>query len=598
MPLSHPLRSPWAGQAIGAERPLPEYPRPMLARNQWINLNGAWQFAVVPSTAADLAEQPWPDGYDGTITVPFAIETIASGVARDLLPDQTLFYRRRIHVPPAWQAGRVAINFEAVDHECVVWIDGDLAGGHTGGYLPFSIDIADSGESHDVVVAVRDPSDTGGQPYGKQALAPGTIWYTATSGIWGTVWAEPLPGNAITRIHSACWPDLTGLDVTVECEQPAEVEVTLGPATVQGRSGIPIAVSIPDARQWSPEDPHLYPVTATTGQDSAESWAAVRTVRLGPIPGAPATERPAVLLNGRPILLNTPLDQGYWPETGMTPPSEDALLFDLDYLAEAGFNGVRTHIKVESRRFYHLADQRGMLIVQDMVNGGRPRVDINQSRYVMALGIHRADRSARALAKSGRADPENRRAFEAHVLDTVRHLEVHPSVVAWVTFNEAWGQYDSARISAMIRDADPTRPIDSTSGWYDQGGGDFRSRHRYVLALQRPPRGDRRPYLISEFGGHNLRIEGHLWPGADEYGYTFHSSPAELADALAALYRQQLIPLVDDGLRGCVYTQVSDVEIETNGLLTYDRQPKLEAAVLRELNQELYRRFELIGRPQ
>ncbi|MFV0427431.1 MAG: glycoside hydrolase family 2 protein [Beutenbergiaceae bacterium] len=600
MPAAHDLRSPWSGQALGRGMPLPDYPRPMLERSQWLNLNGPWQYAVESSTSPDIAEQPIPTRYQGQLTVPFAIESVASGVGADFAPDQTLFYRRTFRVPAAWEQLRVVLNFEAVDYECLVRVNGDVLGRHLGGYLPFSIHLPPGVTDVDLVVAVRDPSDAGGQPYGKQALNPETIWYTATSGIWGTVWAEPLPDNAISSLAVTSWPDLAGVDLLVEADEMAACDVTIdGPdgacwnLTVQPGTVHP--VPLPQARPWSPDDPNLYRITVTNGPDDVRSWFALRTVAVGPIPGATADERPAVLLNGQPILLNTPLDQGYWPESGMTAPCDDALIAELQELKNLGFNGVRKHIKVESRRFYHHADRIGMMVIQDMVNGGRPRVSINQSRAVMVLGLHLADPPPAQLARAGRDDPENRELFEADIRGTIDHLAPHPSVVMWVLFNEAWGQYDTHRLEAMIREADPTRLIDAASGWYDQGGGDFRSRHRYTLSLQRPPRRDRRPYFLSEFGGLNLPVSGHLWPGSQQFGYRFHASAADLAQGLSTLYRKQLIPLVENGLRACVYTQVSDVEIETNGLFTYDRILKVDAQLLRQLNGELMQAFDRLG---
>lgn len=438
--------------------------------------------------------------------------------------------------------------------------------------------------------------------YGKQSDSPGGIWYTATSGIWGTVWAEPLPECAITRVTSHTHPDCGGIDVLVETDQPSAVEVQLelpdgGSVSATGNSGEPIGVGLENPRLWRPEDPYRYRLRVRAGADEVTVWAGVRTIEIGPIPGASRGERPAVLLNGEPIFLNTPLDQGYWPESGLTPPADEALLFDLLAMRELGFNGVRTHIKVQPRRFYDHADRLGMLVVQDVVNGGQPRVTIKESSVIQALDLHFGDTSRRQLARAGRSDPENRARFEADLAELLRLLDPHPSIVVWTLFNEAWGQYEADRLEEQLRALDPTRLVDATSGWFDQGGGDFRSRHRYVLRLIRPPHKDRRPFFLSEFGGHNLAIDGHGWEGPGRYGYTFHSDAAKLTAALTRLWREQLIPLVAHGLRGCVYTQVSDVESENNGLLTYDRQlMKPDAGVLRTLNAEIDAAFAALGR--
>lgn len=601
-PVATALRTPWAEQVFGNPLPLPEYPRPMLHRDDWLCLNGAWSYAIVPATG-ELASQPIPETTQGTVQVPFAIETVASGVGRTLGADETLCYRRAVELPAAWADRRVVVNFEAVDFQCVVWADGQLIGAHRGGYAPFKVELPRAtGRPIDLVVAVRDPGPAGGQQYGKQSDQPGGIWYTATSGIWGSVWAEPLPANAITQINALPRPELDGFEIEVATETPTQVKIVVelpdgGLVRASGDAGRPIAVQLPEPRRWTPADPHIYPIRVSTADDQVGSWAGLRTVQVGPIPGADVRQLPAVLLNGEPIFLNTPLDQGYWPETGMTPPSDEALIFDLEQLKQLGFNGVRKHIKVESRRFYHHADRLGMLVIQDAVNGGKPWLGINGSRAAMVLDRHPPDTSKIALDAGGRRSLANREEFESDLAEMIWRLQGHPAIICWVVFNEAWGQYDSTRIAGLVRGLDPTRLIDATSGWFDQGAGDFRSRHRYVLKLVAPPRRDRRPYLLSEFGGYNLPVDGHNWEARGSYGYKFHADASQLDDALSLLYRAELIPLVAKGLRGCVYTQLSDVETETNGLFTYDRQVlKPDAAALRVLNAELLDAFAALGR--
>lgn len=600
MPHATRLRTPWAFQAVGHPNPLPDYPRPMLERAEWCSLNGWWDYAVRPAVGALVVESQ-PICYDGRINVPFALETVASGVTRALAADETLFYRRRVEPPEAWQGRRVVLNFEAVDYECAVWVDGQCVGSHRGGYLPFTIELPWHGDPVEVVVGVRDPGPDAGQQYGKQSDQPGGIWYTATSGIWQSVWMEQLPDNAITGVHAVTTDTLDGLDVQVTTERPCPVDVVVelpdgDSLAAAGKSGEQIRVRLPEPRLWSPEDPFRYRLQVRTCHDEVRSWAALRTVEIGRIPGAPGGQRHAVLLNGFPILLNTPLDQGYWPETGLTAPADEALVADLQRMRELGFNGVRKHIKVESRRFYDHADRLGMLVIQDVVNGGKPRHSLRQSRFVMSLDVQLDDTSRRAQAAAGRQDRERREIFESDLMGMIGLLSPHPSVVCWTIFNEAWGQYQTNRIEAMVRAADPTRLVDAASGWHDQGGGDFRSRHRYVLGLRRPARRDRRPFFLSEFGGYNLVVDGHTWEVAGHYGYGTQADEGLLNRAVGTLYREQLIPLVARGLRGCVYTQVSDVETETNGLLTYDRQVlKPDAGLLRSLNAELYAAFDALG---
>ncbi len=575
----------------------------MLVRSRWASLNGPWQYAVRPALGgpeASPAREPVPKRWDGEIVVPYAIETGSSGVGRALQPDEVLHYRRTVSVPESWRGGRVVVWFEAVDHHCAVRVDGRLVAEHRGGYLPFSAELPRTDRDQvELLVSVRDPSDAGLQQRGKQSLQPRDIWYTATSGIWQPVWLEPLPEAAVTSVVAVATPDLTALDVVVEAEQPGPVTVEVGlpgggAARAQGQVAQPVRVRLAEPRPWSPGDPHLYPVVVTTATDRVESWAALRTVRVGTPPGG---SRPVVLLNDAPVLLNTPLSQGYWPESGMTAPSDEALRYDLEVVRDLGFTGVRCHIKVESRRFYHHADRLGLLVLQDAVSGGRPRVGLAGSGLVQALGLPAEDRSCWALRQAGRADRANREEFIAELEGLVRHLMGHACVVMWVPFNEAWGQFDARGAARFLRRLDPTRLVDHASGWFDQGAGDVRSRHRYVLALRRPPARDRRPYLVSEYGGLNLAVPGHLWHESARFGYRFFDDQAALAEAFTRLYRDQLVPLVRHGLAGCVYTQVSDVEIETNGLLTYDREVlKLDPDLVRALNADLEAAFQAAHR--
>lgn len=667
-PSSPGLSTIW-GDALDRTRPFPEYPRPALARDAWLSLNGSWDYAICPATPGrSIARQAVPDHWDGAIIVPFAVETAASGVGRGLLPSEYLAYRRTVTVP--W-AGRVAINFEAVDYECAVFADGQLLGTHRGGYLPFSFDLPDvdpptpagsmpsaagtrqpdvdpsarAGRAREVelVVLVRDPSDTGLQQRGKQVLKPGGIMYTATSGIWQSVWLEPLPEVAITRVLATTLPDRAGWRFLVEAgpthtigvgegvgvegdgaggatgcpthtvgekggeggggDRGAEavdvvVHLESGTVTASGRTGTPIEVRVPEPHLWSTADPHLYPVTVTTAGDRIATYAALRAVEWGPIPGAAPDQKPAVLLNGRAIFPNTPLSQGYWPESGLTAPSDEALAFDLEQMRDLGFNGVRTHIKVESRRFYWHADRLGMLVVQDAVNGGRNGTTFAEGALIQATGRMRGDRSRRDLARTGRTALAGRREFEAELLAMIRLLEVHPSIVMWVPFNESWGQFESLRIEAAVRAADPTRLIDHASGWHDQGGGDVRSRHRYVLPLIAPPARDPRPFYLSEFGGYTLPVSGHVWEDGS-WGYRAYRDGEALAAAYRHLFEEQLVPLIARGLRGAVYTQLSDVESEANGLFTYDRKVlKLPRKLIRELNAAVDRAFEALGSEQ
>ena len=577
--------------------PLPEHPDPMMERARWESLNGWWQCAIVPAGSPGPAPGQWRP-----ILVPFAVETPASGVARPLLPDERLHYRRPVPIPPAWRGERIRIHFCAVDHECGVMIDGRPAARHTGGYLPFHVDVADTDrDAVELGLEVADPTDTRDIQRGKQSLNPRTIWYTATSGIWGSVWMEPLPRTAIEAVDIRSEPDLTGFRLRVGVEGdgrgPLEVEVDLpdgGRLRAAGTTGAWNRVGIPDPLPWSPDSPALYRFTIRAGGDEVRTWSALRTVALSAASaGGPGR---CVLLNGEPVLVNAPLSQGYWPESGMTPPDEAALLHDLTTLRRMGFNAVRVHVKVESRRFYHLCDRLGLMVVQDMVSGGVPPLGIRASGAVQALGLTLPDRWAVFRRWTGRGGAVGRGRFVRELAGVIRHLRGHPCIVVWVPFNEGWGQFDARGAERFVRRADPTRLVDAASGWFDQGGGDFRSRHRYVLRLVAPPRGDGRAFYLSEFGGLNLVVEGRAWPGAP-FGYRFLGDRGALARAMTELYRGQLVPLVAGGLAACTYTQVSDVERESNGLMTYDRVVvKVDPALMARLNRELEVAFARVRR--
>ena len=579
------------------------HPDPMCERAQSVLLDGWWEHVVLPG--ADLDRQDLPAHGWEPVRVPFAIETPDSGVSRQLQPDETLVYRRRLTVPGSWAGRRLRIVLSAVDHSCQLRVGGRVVAEHVGGYLPVEAVLdretvaagARAADGLELVVLVTDPTDTACVQRGKQVLSPRTIWYTATSGIWGTTWVEPLPQVAVTGLRVEPLPGLDGFRVRVDTDGvgPTRCELTLvsadGDETVTtGRTGTWTRVPVERPQLWSPRSPALYRVRARVDEDEVSSWAGLRSVGVGPEGGSGRNRR--VLLNGEPVLVNAPLSQGYWPSSGMTPPDEDAIERDLRTLKEMGFNAVRVHTKVESRRFYHLCDRLGLMVVQDMVSGGRAPLGIRASGVVQALGLTVPDRSRLFRQWTGRGRAADRTQFARELAAMVRHLRCHPSVIMWVPFNEGWGQFDSRLAEAAVRRLDPTRLVDAVSGWFDQGGGDLRSRHRYVLRLRPAPRRDRRPYYLSELGGLNLAVPGHVWRDEPQFGYGFSADAGALAEAMTRLYREQLIPLARRGLAACTYTQVSDVERETNGLMTYDREvTKVEPSLMALLNGELEEAF-------
>lgn len=596
-PVSGHLMTEWAA-AIDPTAPLPEYPRPQMVRSDWLNLNGLWDYAVTANDA------PPPDAFDGEILVPFAIETALSGVKRPLLPEQRLWYRRFFAIPEAWSGERILLHFEAVDWQCACSVNGRPIGEHTGGYVPFCFDITDALQAgeNELVVAVWDPTDTHWQQKGKQVLEPKTIYYTATSGIWQTVWLEPVSAdNHVERLSLLPDIDAASLEVQVLAFSEGKVrliassqgkEISRTEGSVAQRLRLPVS----ELRPWCPEDPFLYELKAEILEgddivDSVESYFGMRKVSTAV--GSSGHKR--ITLNGKPIFLHGPLDQGYWPDGGMTPPSDDAMVFDIEHTLQLGFNMTRKHVKVEPRRWYYHADRLGLIVIQDMVSGGKDMLTDNETTMVIVSDKHREDRSEEALRKSWRDTTEAREDFERELFEIIDHLHSVPCITVWVPFNESWGQFDAVRIAELVRKRDPSRLVDHASGWQDQGAGDFNSRHTYIIELKQPTKKDARIYFISEYGGYNFQEKGHLWDAQSEFGYQMFEDKGALAEAYAGLIRGQLIPLISSGLGAAVYTQWSDVEIESNGLFTYDRQVlKIDREEVRALNQEIYGALEAV----
>lgn len=553
--------------------PLPEYPRPQFVRPDWINLNGYWEYAIRPENG------PMPQKYDGQILVPFCVESALSGVQRALLPNEKLWYRCSFEVP-ALKEQRLLLHFGAVDHSCELWLNGEKLGSHTGGFLPFSFDItlqAKPGQN-ELILAVQDPSDSGLQQRGKQVLKPGGIWYTASSGIWQTVWLEMVPESYLNSVKMT--PNLEAEELSLSVQvfgkkdeslswrAVASIdgeEITRGHAQVD--EGIHLKISNP--RLWSPDSPSLYDLELTLycGDmqiDRVQSYFAMRS--FGKMRDAQGYWRFA--LNGKPLFLFGPLDQGYWPESLITPPSEEAILFDLEYSKAIGCNMVRKHCKVEPLRYYAACDRLGLIVWQDMPNGGYKYPDA-MAVITMFTGLHRNDRTA--LGRYGRGDAANRKAFLEELLGMVEHLYNVPSLGVWVPFNEAWGQFEAIKVSNWLKELDPSRLVDHASGWFDQGGGDFQSRHVYVkpLSASQP---DERILAVTEFGGYSLKNPGHDWDEQKTFGYKLVKSKEALMRSYTKLITAQLMPLIPKGMSAAIYTQLSDVETETNGYLSYDRK--------------------------
>lgn len=568
------LMTPW-GEHLDENCILTEYPRPQMRRNSYLNLNGRWEYAI---TDSDESPRRW----DGTILVPFSPESALSGVGRSLQPGQTLWYRREVIVPQGFipADGRLLLHFGAVDQEAAVYWNGRLLGRHMGGYNAFTLDATDAlGPRNSLVVRVHDDTDASFHSRGKQKTRRGGIWYTPQSGIWQTVWMEAVPRHYIEGLRIVPLFDQSAVEVMVRCSQPLQCEATVDGRTVPFTSGEPARIPMPDFRAWSPEDPYLYDLSVTLGEDRVESYFGMRKMEVRADRGG--VKR--LFLNGEPYFQSGLLDQGYWPDGLYTAPSDEALIYDIQTAKAMGFNLLRKHIKVEPMRWYYHCDRLGMLVWQDMPSGGG-KYRFSTITLPLVTGIHRRDNHYRAFA---RASSQGRGEYMDELEEMVGQLFNAPSVVLWVPFNEGWGQFDSTLVMERLRALDPTRPVDPASGWHDQGAGELRSLHVYFkpFRFRRDRRG--RALALSEFGGYNLRVDGHCFNQKD-YGYRRLPDAAALWRDFSRLYEREVLPAVPRGLCASVYTQLSDVEDELNGLMTYDRRVvKLDADEVRELNERL-----------
>ena len=568
------LMTPW-GEHLDENCILTEYPRPQMRRDSYLNLNGRWEYAI---TDSDELPRRW----DGTILVPFSPESALSGVGRSLQPGQTLWYRREVILPQGFipADGRLLLHFGAVDQEAAVYWNGRLLGRHMGGYNAFTLDATDAlGPRNSLVVRVHDDTDASFHSRGKQKTRRGGIWYTPQSGIWQTVWMEAVPRHYIESLRIVPLFDQSAVEVMVRCSRPLQCEATVDGRTVPFTSGEPARIPMPDFRAWSPEDPYLYDLSVTLGEDRVESYFGMRKMEVRADRGG--VKR--LFLNGEPYFQSGLLDQGYWPDGLYTAPSDEALIYDIQTAKAMGFNLLRKHIKVEPMRWYYHCDRLGMLVWQDMPSGGG-KYRFSTITLPLVTGIHRRDNHYRAFA---RASSQGRGEYMDELEEMVGQLFNAPSVVLWVPFNEGWGQFDSTLVMERLRALDPTRPVDPASGWHDQGAGELRSLHVYFkpFRFRRDRRG--RALALSEFGGYNLRVDGHCFNQKD-YGYRRLPDAAALWRDFSRLYEREVLPAVPRGLCASVYTQLSDVEDELNGLMTYDRRVvKLDADEVRELNERL-----------
>ncbi len=564
-PVPGHIMTRWA-KDVTPENTWREYPRPQMTRPDWLNLNGLWDYAIAVKTQ-DIA----PD-FHGQILVPFPIESALSGVKRPLRPGELLWYRRKFSIPSAWRGRRTLLHFGAVDWEAKVFVNGRTVGEHVGGYLPFWFDITDvlvNGDN-ELVVSVWDPTDTHWQQCGKQVREPKTIWYTAVSGIWQTVWLEPVPQTFIAGLKIT--PDVDAETVSVKVNLAGTqtgaggVHIRVMEAGALIASGetdsaeAEIRVAIPNPKFWNPDSPHLYDLKVTAMEDKVDTYFGMRKF---------SVDGGRLCLNNQPLFQFGPLDQGYWPDGLYTPPTDEAMRRDVELVKGLGCNMLRKHVKVEPARYYYYCDKIGLIVWQDMVSGGRAQTEWEA---ILSLVFNPRRCNDRAYRRFGRENAASREDFRRELGEMIDALHNFTCIGVWVPFNEGWGQFEAKAVGEWVRSYDPTRLVDHASGWFDQGGGDFTSRHIYNLALKPIPPKEGRAMVLTEFGGYSLKINGHLWNPSGEFGYKKFATPAALTEAYIYLLENELQPWVDTGLSAAIYTQTSDVEIEVNGYVTYDRE--------------------------
>ena len=551
-PAENPILTKWTSD-VDPLKPWLQYPRPDMVRNAWMNLNGLWKYAITP-------KETKPEKWDGSILVPYPIESAISGVRKRVSENENLWFKRDFVIPNVWKNKHILLNFEACDWETKVWVDGKEVGTHRGGYDPFTFDITQSlgnQKHHELLVCVWDPTDKGTQPRGKQVSSPGSIWYTPTTGIWQTVWIEPVNESYISSFRTVTNADngtiifksdvknATGGSISFKIKKEGKTI-----ATASGNVNNEITLQIKDLVLWSPDKPYLYDITIELKKnnkivDKVKSYTGFRKISIGKTPDGFTR----MLLNNEFVYQNGPLDQGFWPDGIYTPPTEKAMVYDLLMTKKMGFNMLRKHVKVENRIFYYWCDKLGILVWQDMPSGDK------------SIGGNQPD-----IEKS-------KEATEQYEFELKRMIETkynHPSIIMWVPFNEGWGQFETGRITRLISDYDTTRLVNSSSGWTDRGTGNINDIHHYPDPVVQPAE-EKRAIVLGEFGGLGLPVQGHTWEQKN-WGYRNMEDSLQLLKKYESYYDQINKFVNENGLSATIYTQTTDVETETNGLMTYDRK--------------------------
>jgi len=562
------------GEQFDINNVLPEYPRPQLVRDSYINLNGIWKYTINQS-------EEIPSSFEGDVIVPYSIESVLSRVNKTITPDDVLWYKKIFTLPKDFNKGLVHLHFGAVDQICRVYINKQLVGEHIGGYLPFSFEISQYlQKENELIVYVKDLTDTSYHSKGKQSSNRGGIWYTPTSGIWQTVWLESTPINYIQSIKISIDYDVKKVNLVINGNsENYNVAIKEGNKIVFNQKvESNTAIKLDNINSWTPESPFLYDLTISNGEDTVSSYFGMRKFSIG----SDKYGKKRLMLNNQPYFHKGVLDQGYYSDGIYTPASYKQMEDDIKMLKEMGFNTIRKHIKIDPLYFYYLCDKMGMLVWQDMVNGGGRYSDLIVTYLPFLKVLNIKDKHYGLFARKNKA---GRELFIKEMKKTVDLLYNTVSLALWVPFNEGWGQFDAIEISELLRSWDSSRTIDHASGWHDQKGGDLFSKHIYFDKIKFED--DDRVWALTEYGGYSWAVNGHTYNDA-KFGYLVFNNKLDLQSAFIQLHNEQIVPLVEKGLSAIIYTQLSDVEDEVNGLITYDRKiVKFDTKVVKSVLDKL-----------